>query len=144
MMKYTFPMIVSVILFNVSACSKGGDAGTGGGGIHVDVPTDTTKPGILINTPADNQIFISGSTINVSGKVTDDFGLYRGTIRIVNDATGFALVHQPYEIHGMLLYNFNLNHVASVIAPVDYTVTVAFEDHGNNSFSRSVKVKVNP
>jgi hypothetical protein len=76
--------------------------------------------------------------------VTDDAGLYRGTIRIVNDATGFALVNQPYEIHGLLLYNFNIPHNTSVATSSDYTVTVSFEDHGSNSTSRSVKVKVNP
>ena len=58
----------------------------------------------------------SGNAINVTGRITDDFGLYRGTIRVVNDANGVVLVNQPYEIHGMLLYNFNINHTAASLS----------------------------
>ncbi len=129
----------------IASCSKGGH-GTddSGGGPHVVTPNDTTPPEISIFTPTVSQVFSNGSVINITGKITDDFGLYRGTIRVVNDANGVALVNQPYEIHGLLLYNFNINHTASVAAVSDYTVTVTFEDHGSNTTTKSVKVKVNP
>ncbi len=129
----------------VAACSRGGDpGGTGGGGPHVVTPDDTTAPQILIFTPTDNQVFSNGNTISVTGRVTDDLGLYRGTVRIVNDATGFALINQPYDIHGILLYNFNIPHTAAVNTVSNYTITVSFEDHGSNVITKSVKVKVNP
>ena len=80
-----------------------------------------TAPDITIFTPTLNQVFSNGSVINVTGKITDDFRLYRGAIRVVNDANGVVLVNQPYEIHGLLLYNFNINHTASVTAASDYT-----------------------
>ncbi|HEV7779755.1 MAG TPA: hypothetical protein VGO58_00735 [Chitinophagaceae bacterium] len=134
------------VMASVVACSRGGDdvSSGGGGGPHVFVPSDTTAPEIIIFTPADNQVFSNGNNISITGRVTDDYGLYRGTIRIVNDANGFMLVNQPYEIHGILLYNFNISHTTSVSTVSNYTVTVSFEDHGLNSTTRSVKVKVNP
>lgn len=137
-------LIGSLAIIALIACSKGGDGGDNGGGPHVVVPNDTTAPGIAIFTPADDQVFSNGNTINVTGKVTDDYGLYRGTIRIVNDATGGVLLQQPYDIHAILSYNFNINHTATASSPSNYTVTVTFEDHGNNISSKSVKIKVNP
>jgi hypothetical protein len=134
----------AVIMVAISACSKGGTSTDNGGNPHVETPNDTIPPQITIFTPNDNQVFSTGNVINISGKVTDDYGLYRGTIRIVNDANGAALLTQPYEIHGILLYNFNINQTASVGVATDYTVTVSFEDHGYNTATKSVKIKVNP
>ena len=76
--------------------------------------------------------------------MSDDYGLYRGTIRIKNDATGVMVLNQPYEIHGLTTYNFNINYNTSVTATTDYTLTVSFEDHGLNASTQSIKVKVNP
>ena len=53
-------------------------------------------------------------------------------------------MNQAYEIHGLLLYNFSINHTVSTFAAADYTVTVSFEDHGLNATTKSVKVKVTP
>lgn len=130
------------------SCSKGGDpnsSNTGGGNDdHTYSPADTTAPVLDIYTPVANQVFTSGNIISITGRITDDYGLYRGTIKVVNDATGEVLKMQPYEIHGILSYNFNVSYTTSVTISSDYTVTVSFEDHGLNSVTRSVKVKVNP
>lgn len=136
--------ILSVLLVAVS-CSKGGTVTeVPEGGPHLNNPTDTLPPSLVISTPVPDQVVQSGSAITVSGRVTDDLGLYRGTIRITQDATGFLLREQAYEIHGMLSYSFNLAQPITVTTATDYTVTVRFEDHGSNAVSRSVKFKVNP
>ena len=136
----------SAILVFLLACSKANDTAddTGTGGPHVVTPSDTTAPEIIILTPTLNQVFANGGVINITGKITDDFGLYRGTIRVVNDATGNIIMNQAYEIHGLLLYNFSINHTVSTLAAADYTVKVSFEDHGLNATTKSVKVKVTP
>lgn len=127
------------------ACSKGGTTtDNGGGNPHVDNPTDTTAPILDIYTPVANQVFVSGNVINVTGKITDNYGLYRGNIKITEDATGAVLKVQAYEIHGILSYNFSISYTATVSTAADYTVTAQFEDHGNNSTTRTVKIKVNP
>jgi len=131
--------------FIVNACSKGGDAtDDSGGGPHIVTPNDVTAPEVSIFTPAANAVFTNGSVIKISGTVTTYYGLYRGNIKMGNDANGTVLMNQPYEIHGFLLYNFDINHTASVAAASDYTITVSFEDHGANVGTKSVKVKVNP
>lgn len=139
--------LIAATLAGVVACSKGGtgtDGGSGNGGGHINNSGDTTAPVLTINTPAANQVFSSGNVINISGRITDDAGLYRGSIRIVNDATSYLMHEQLYEIHGVAAYNFTNNYTVSTTSVADYTVTVFFEDHGNNSVARSVKIKVNP
>ena len=127
------------------ACSKGGSYSDSGGGSHpTPSPIDTIAPVLIINTPTANQIFASGNVINISGRITDDLGLYRGSIRITNDANNAILKEQLYEIHYVLGYDFNISYTTNVTVPSDYTVTVFFEDHGYNNATKSVKVKVNP
>ena len=132
------------ILFAV-ACSKGGSSSGDGGGSHpTPSPIDTIAPVLTVNTPTANQVFTSGNSINISGRITDDLGLYRGSIRVTNDANGAILKEQLYEIHYVLGYDFNISYTPNVAVPSDYTVTVFFEDHGYNNAAKSVKVKVNP
>lgn len=139
-------VLIVATLTTVIACSKGGtitDDGSDGGG-NVNNPSDTTAPVLTINNPLPNQVYTNWATINVSGNISDDLGLYRGSIRITNDAGGGLLKEQLYEIHGIRTYNFSVNHTATVTAASDYTVTVSFEDHGYNSTTKTVKIKVNP
>lgn len=149
-MKKLSHILLGVVAFTVMVvlgCSKAGtytvDDGSGGPP-HVFVPTDTTAPSLTIYTPVANQEFTNNSVISITGKLTDDYGLYRGTIKIVNDNNGLVVTNQAYEIHGFLQYNFSLNYTASVATVSNFTVTVSFEDHGLNTVTKSVKVKVNP
>jgi len=132
--------IISVIIIS---CSRSGVPDPGGGGPHVITTTDSTDPVIDIFSPMANQVIQSGDTIKIRGRITDN-GLYRGFIRITNDATNAVVREQLYEIHGFTFYNFSLDHKTFVTAVSDYTVTVQFEDHGLNVGTRSVQVKVNP
>lgn len=142
------------VLFTVSfiafwgaftACSKGGTTTEEpGGGPHVVTTNDTTQPVLDIYTPVNDESFTNGNNISITGKISDDLGLYRGTVRITNDANGELIKEQLYEIHGVRLYNFSVNHIASVTALTNCTITVFFEDHGLNSVTKSVKIKINP
>lgn len=136
-----FCLLSGVIL----SCSKGG-SGTVDDNTnpHNENPADTIAPEISIQTPSENQVFSSGQLINMTGRITDNLGLYRGTVKLTNDANGQILKEQAYEIHGLLAYNFSVSHTASVGSTSNYTVTVTFEDHGYNTVTRSVKIKVNP
>lgn len=107
-------------------------------------PSDIIAPVLNVYTPTENQVFSNGNTIAITGRTTDENGLYRGSIRVINDENGAVLKEQLIEIHGLLGYNFAINYTASVTAVSNYTVTVTFEDHGYNAVTKSVKIKVNP
>lgn len=134
-----------IIMFSLMACSKGGDtADDGGGDGHIPSPIDVTAPQLTVYTPTTSQVFTSGTAINVTGKITDDLGLYQGSIRITDDATGQLLMEQLYVIHYVLSYDFNISYTPMVSSTKNYTVTVYFEDHGYNAATKSVKITVNP
>lgn len=143
MKRVSFYMVLLIILTGLS-CSKGGDEGGGDDGPHIVSPNDVTAPVLVINTPTTNEVFTTGNVISITGKITDDLGLYRGTIRVTNDANGELLKQQVYEIHGVLSYNYNVSYTPSVTVASNYTVTVSFEDHGSNATTQTVKIKVNP
>lgn len=144
MKRYSFYTALLIVLTGLS-CSKGGNAGGGDDeGPHVVSPNDVTAPVLDIYTPTANQVFANGSSINITGKISDDLGLYNGSIRITNDANGELVKQQLYEIHGVLTYNFNITHTVSVTAATDYTITISFEDHGLNKTTKTVKIKANP
>jgi Bacterial Ig domain len=143
MKRVRFYMVLLIVLTGFS-CSKGGNEGGDDDGTHVVSPNDVTAPVLVINTPTTNEVFATGNTINITGRITDDLGLYRGTIRVTNDANGELLKQQVYEIHGVLSYNYNVSYTPSVTVASNYTVTVSFEDHGSNATTQTVKIKVNP
>jgi hypothetical protein len=139
-------VLISVIMVMIwtafTACSKSGTPDPSPGPHIIDY-TDNTVPVVDIYTPGDNQLFSTGDTIKITGRVTDN-GLYQGFVRITNDANSAILREQLYEIHGFQSYNFSLNYKTSVLVASDYTITVQFEDHGLNVGGKTVKVKVNP
>ncbi len=136
-----------LILLLSAGCSKSGGSGPaddGSGTPHIINNDDNIPPVVEIITPTSGQEFSNGQHISITGKITDAGGLYRGSIRIVNDANGIIVKEQLYEIHGFQLYNFSLSHAVSAAMASNYTITVRFEDHGLNATAASVQVKVNP
>ncbi len=142
-MRKVYFILGLAVLAALIGCSKGSSGGSDDGP-HDPNPSDTIPPVVEIQSPGEGQVFTSGNTISITGKITDAAGLYRGSIRITNDASSAVVKEQLYEIHGFQLYNFNLSHTASVTTVSNYTVTVSFEDHGLNMTTKSVKIKVNP
>ena len=137
-------MVCFLGLALITSCSRSGGIPDEPGGPHTEDPQDTIPPVITISSPSSGQEFANGSTVSITGNISDNKGLYRGTIRLTEDAGGTVLREQSYEIHGLLSYNFSLGHTVNVSAVTDCTVTVSFEDHGYNRVTRSVRCKLRP
>ena len=77
MMKRGIQYIYILLVIIFAACSKGGTtpADDNGSGPHVITPTDVTAPVIEITTQNADRVFISVNTINITGRLTDDYGL---------------------------------------------------------------------
>lgn len=151
MKKYFSGLIVytGFILCLLQACSKSGgntDDGTliGNGGGAGNNVIDTIPPEIIIATPTANQTLRSGIPISITGRITDDIGMYRGSIRVYVDATNQLLVQQLYEAHYLLAYNYSYSYTPGVSTSTVLRIVVSFEDHGGNINSRSVKITVDP
>jgi hypothetical protein len=105
---------------------------------------DDVFPVITVSKPTVNQVYTSGDSIIVEGKVTDDKKLYNGKVQIKNEANNFVMADSYYETHFLQAINFRLAYKAVVTAPTDFSVYIEFEDHGANTSTATIKVKVNP
>jgi hypothetical protein len=134
---------MTILVLAISACSKTKGSGNDDDHHNGGDDQDTTYPVMRIDRPLADQVFTSGDTITVDAFITDN-GLYRGKIKITNDANGLIVDEKSVETHFFTSYNFVFKHKSSVTISSNYTVTVEYEDHGNNITTQTRKVKVNP
>lgn len=132
----------SICLAILIACSK-----TGGPGL--DNPdlidqNDDVFPVLTVSKPGNNQIYSSGDSIVVHGYATDNKIMYKGTVKIINDATGVTEKIQLFETHFLQKLDFYVAYKTSVTSITSYSVLIEFQDHGANTVNQSLKVKVNP
>ncbi len=140
--KLQTPILLFVLFATaIFSCTKAGSGTAKPDDPHVINFKDTVFPVVTIAKPTPNQVFKNGDVIEIAGKVTDT-SIYRGKLKIVNDANGTIVKEQEYELHGLPLYDFSLTHQTSVSTTGNYTVTAEWEDHGFNVTTKSVKVKV--
>ena len=105
---------------------------------------DDVFPVITVSKPAANQVYTSGDSIIVEGKVTDDKIVYKGKVQIKNDASNLVMADSYYESHFLQAINFRVAYRAIVTVPTDFSILVDFQDHGANTSTATIKVKVNP
>lgn len=138
---YFAAIIVSVSMV-VLACSKvGADDADDPNAIDQN---DDVFPVITTSKPTANQVYVSGDSIIVEGKVTDDKKMYKGKVQIKNDANGLMVAENYYETHFLSAINYRLAYKAVVAIPTDFSVLLEFQDHGANTVVATIKVKVNP
>ena len=138
---------LAVITFSAGAlllsCSKVGSAADDDNPNAID-ENDNVFPVITVTKPAANQVYTSGDSIVVEGKVTDEKKMYKGKVQIKNDANNFVMAENYYETHFSLYFNYRLAYKAEVTSPTDFSILLEFQDHGTNISAATIKVKVNP
>ena len=105
---------------------------------------DDVFPAITVSKPTANQVYMSGDSIIVEGKVTDNKIVYKGKVQIKNDANNLVMADGYYESHFLSAINYRVAYKAIVTAPTDFSILVEFQDHGSNTSTTTLKVKVNP
>jgi hypothetical protein len=136
-------IIVCLAGLLIVSCSK---VGSGPGENNPDAidQSDDIFPTITISKPTANQVYTSGDSIVVEGKVTDDKKLYKGKVQIKNEAINFVMAEGYYETHFLSTINYRLAYKAVVTTPTDFSILVDFQDHGLNTSTATIKIKVNP
>ena len=105
---------------------------------------DDVFPVVTVSKPTANQLYASGDSIIVEGKVTDNKIVYKGKVQIKNDANNLVMADGYYESHFLQAIDCRLAYKAIVTAPTDFSILVEFQDHGANTSTTTIKVKVNP
>lgn len=142
-MKKIFYLITISILIEIILPSCSQDASNVEDPNAVD-PDDHTTPVLTVSKPADNQVYVSGDSIIVEGKATDEKALYQGAIQIKNETTSTIVAETYYGSLYLQSINYRLAHKAVVLSSTNFTVFIQFQDHGRNSVGDTIKVKVNP
>ena len=101
--------------------------------------SDETPPVVNVITPADNQVFSNGQTVNVKAEISDETGIHMVHL-IVVDNNGIHLDH--FEEH-LDAKTYSLNRSFSVESGKLYTVTVDATDHGDNTTAKNLHVSAN-
>ena len=127
----------------VLSCSKVGSATDDDDPNEID-QNDGVFPVINVLRPLANQLYKSGDSIVVEGKVTDDKLMYKGKVQIKNDVNGFIIAEKYYETHVSSEMNYRLAYKAEVTSTTDFSVLIEFQDHGANTSIATIKVKVTP
>ena len=143
MKKYFFltELVILAIVIMIS-CTKVG----AGPEENIDAidQNDDVFPVITVTKPTINQVYLSGDSIIVEGKVTDDKIVYKGKVQIKNDANNSGVADNYYESHFLKTIDYRLAYKAIVTVPTDFSILVEFQDHGANTSTTTIKVKVNP
>ncbi|HET6767986.1 MAG TPA: hypothetical protein VFH08_11325 [Chitinophagaceae bacterium] len=139
---FYFVWIIISLSALVLSCSKVGSATDEGDPNEID-QNDGVFPPITVLKPSPNQVYKSGDLIVVEGKVTDDKKMYKGKVQIKNDANDFVMAETYYETHFLLEMNYRLAYKADVTSPTDFSILIEFQDHGSNTSTATMKVKVN-
>ena len=143
-MRKDFLLTLLVVLTSVMiiSCSKVG-AGQQENLDAID-QNDDVFPVVTVSKPTANQLYASGDSIIVEGKVTDNKIVYKGKVQIKNDANNLVMADSYYESHFLQAINYRLAYKAEVTVPTDFSILVEFQDHGANTSTTTIKVKVNP
>ena len=144
-MKRFFYLCGAIVLVSVVviSCSKVG-AGAEEDNLNAIDQNDDIFPVITVSKPTANQVYTSGDSIIIEGKVTDDKIVYKGKVQIKNDANNLVMADGYYESHFLQAINYRLAYKAVVTTPTDFSILVEFQDHGANTSTATIKVKVNP
>lgn len=127
----------------IISCNKLG-AGAEEEDINAIDQNDDIFPVITVLKPTANQVYVSGDSIVVEGKVVDEKKMYKGKVQIKNDATSFIVADNYYETHFLPAFNYRLAYKTVVTVASDFSIFLEFQDHGGNTVAATIKVKVNP
>ena len=140
---YYLALITFFVSILVFSCSKVGTATDDDNPNAID-ENDNVFPVIIVTKPTVNQVYTSGDSIVVEGKVTDEKMMYKGKVQIKNEANNFVMAENYYETHFLSFFNYRLAYKAEVTSPTDFSILLEFQDHGTNTSAATIKVKVNP
>lgn len=135
----TLPLFLLAAFFTVSGCSKdsgsGGSGGSGGG---------SNTPGVInITTPVAGTIATNGSTLTVSGDLTDVDGLSQGKVELRNKTTGSVYFQQISGTGGVTFYRFLWSWTVSGITSLTTaTLKITCTDRNNNSVTKEIDIQL--
>jgi hypothetical protein len=117
------PALLFLITLLFSGCSKDN--------------ADTTKPAIVISSPADKQVFTAGQTVNVAGVVTDNDEIHAVHLYVNNKANNAEIIHLEEHVDKS---TYTLARSFTAQAGTTYTIKIEADDHSSNESELTLEV----
>lgn len=119
------------LLFTLLMCACSKDEGAN---------KDRILPKLEITSPTNNQVVTAGSTVNVTGNLSDNGRLVEVHVHISNKNTGDLLI----DIHRYpSASSFALNESFQVEAGIEYRIQVIAKDDATNENRATVEISSN-
>lgn len=120
--------VVAALLITATGCKK----------------NEAEKPQLEIASPTENAVFTSGSTINITGTVSDEDELHEMSIKVMRHSDD-SLIQEWYPtVHSMESYTFNETLVINVTTDTEFHVEVEVEDHDDDEEEEERHFRVVP
>ena len=124
-MKMVFLLAPIVLL---AACAKDKEA------------ADTELPVITMSSPANNQFFSAGQSVNITGTVTDNIKIKQVHLEIINAATGSFISHEHFVPAAA---SYNLSKTFTALASTNYILKIIAEDGAGNLAKTEINISSN-
>lgn len=116
-------------LFVLAACKK--DHGEA---------ADTEAPVIKMTSPAPNQVFASGQSLVVNGRITDNTRIEEVHLELTNKTTGALITHEHFVPDSA---GYTLARTFTLAPSATYKIKVEAEDTKGNSSEVEINVSAN-
>lgn len=138
-MRTTLSLFLAAGLILATGCSKDSSSGGGSGS-----GSGTNTPGVInITTPGAGAIYTNGSTISVTGDLTDVDGLSQGRVELRNKTTGSVYFQQISGTGGVTFYRFLWSWVVSgITTTTPATLKITCVDRNNNTVIKELDIQL--
>ncbi len=103
-------------------------------------PEDRESPVIMLTSPVNNQVFIAGETVNITGMLSDNQKLTEVHVHISIVNTAALLI----DIHGYpAAATYTLNESFQTQAGISYKIQVIAKDNSANENHTNVEITSN-
>jgi hypothetical protein len=139
MRTFAFFSILLAAFLSFSGCSKdtssGGGSGSGGG---------SNTPGVInLTSPGAGVIVTNGTTLTVTGDLTDVDGLSQGRVELRNKNTNSVYFQQISGTGGVTFYRFLWSWVVSGITTLTpATLKITCVDRNNNTITKEIDIQL--
>jgi len=100
-------------------------------------------PAIVINTPTDNQHFVMGDTIRITGTITHTIELTEVAVHMTDLATKIEFFHNHFSGGNSLTYNFSSKYPVPDNTRASYQVEVEAADKDGNTAVKEITILIN-
>ena len=123
-----FLSLFLLVVISIGGCSKN------------NTEPDRELPVVAITSPANNEVFSAGETVNITGNLSDNRKLTEVHVHISNNTTGALLI----DIHrSPVTATYQLNESFQTQAGINYKIQVIAKDNSANENRAAVEITSN-